>query len=98
MKHSCWISFMHSRAGLWLVRGACSGCTAPGRARGACPLEGDVGLEPPGGGGIVAQLVEQAAAVLAHGVVDAQERCLLVKGVAVVARPCRKPEEAMGWN
>ena len=57
------------------------GSTPPGR-RGRSPAQG---RWPPGGGGIVAQLVGQAAAVLAHGVVDAEERRLLVEGLTVVA-------------
>ena len=48
-------------------------------------LKADVGLEPHRGGAVVVQLVQHAAAVLAHGGVVSEEWGLLVKGFAVVA-------------
>ena len=47
-------------------------------------LETNVGLKPSGGNGIVAQLVQQVTAVLAHGVIGEEEQGLLVVGLAVV--------------
>ena len=47
-------------------------------------LEAVVGLELPGGDIVVAQLVQQAVAVLAHGAIGVEERDLLVEGLSVV--------------
>ena len=48
-------------------------------------LEADVGRETPRGRDVVVQLVQQTAAVLAHGVVGMKEQGLLVQGLGVVA-------------
>ena len=47
-------------------------------------LEAGVGRESPGGGGGVAQLVQQVAVVLTRGAVGAEDWGLLGKGLVVV--------------